>query len=161
MTLGDAAQVPRLFADIMEACKQLARPGEEAAAAELWLRCMPLEGEVRDFFRPSVEAVHRTVAGMPCVLVEGGRWVQPCEALLATNVAMRELMQEQGILQEQGLSVVHPDLHPFAPALKVLPSLSPAATACPLLGAQVAHLHCWHAGDWGQGAWLGASAQPA
>lgn len=103
----------------MEACKQLAPPGQEAAAAELWLRCVPLEGEVRDFFRPSVEAVHRAVAGMPCVLVEGGAWVQPCEALLASNAAMRELVQAEGILQEQGLRVVHPDLYAFAPALKV------------------------------------------
>jgi hypothetical protein len=105
--------------DMVEACKALSSCQEEdVAAAALWLRCVPLEGEILDFFRPCVAAVHRLLAGMACVLTEEGGWVQPCHAQLTTNARTRELIAASGLLHEAGVSIVHPGLHQFSPALK-------------------------------------------
>ena len=131
-------QVPRLFEDVVEACKGLAsNPSEYAAAVALWLRCVPLEGEIRDFFMPSVGDLHRVLGSMQCLPTEAGGWVQPRHALLATSESMQELLLSSGLLHEAGLSMVHPDLKEFTPALKVTlqTRITPAARVQMLLVA--------------------------
>ena len=113
-------QIPRLFVDIVEACKNLSSTqSEDVEAAKLWLRAVPLEGEIYDVFKPSVQAIHRALQGMPCVLAEDGAWIQPCHALLATSASICELLQASELWSGMGVSAVHPQLLPFASALKV------------------------------------------